>query len=116
MKTIKRYTLPTVTRDGQKISVGVSIDAESLRRWLYYVRSRTSVCEFDFRWSEDPRSTAFKYYGGFCAVYRPENIYIRFKLCMGTDYEDVDYPLDEFWRMVKCVERPSFGMCVTVKV
>ena len=113
----KKCILPAITGDGQKTSVRVLIDAERMCRWLYCVRRRTSVCEFDFRWSEDLRSTAFNYYGGFCAVYKPEGIYVKVALRIGGWYRDVVYPLDEFYRMVNCTVRPAtLSLCVTVTV
>lgn len=114
----KIYTLPAVTRVvGQDTSVGVLIDDDAkFREWLSCVKRRESVDYFRFRWSKQPRGKPFSYYGKFWALYKPGGIYIKPDLCYGIHYRGLEHPLNEFCRMVRCNERPSFGLRVTVKV
>ena len=111
------YILPVITRDGQKTSVEVLIDDESLRRWLSLVRRRTPVFSFEFIWANHLPESVGRYWGRFCAVYKTEGIYVKAELLSaGGWYRDVVYPIDEFWRMMSKNTRPSIGLCVTVTV
>lgn len=110
------YTLPAITVEGQKTSVGVVIDDVKFRKWLSRVRKCQTRGYFGFRWFEHPHIIAIPLSGEFFVVYRPEGIYLKFELCFPRRYQDVEYPLDEFCRMLFEGRRPSFGLRVTVKV
>lgn len=114
----KRYTLPTVTVDGQDTSVGVLVDDEAkLREWLHDARRCVIVDSFRFRWAEDPRSTEFPLLGHLGVLwYYQGGLYIKLNLCYGGYYRDVLYPIDEFCRMLFKSTRPAFGWCITVTV
>lgn len=112
----KRYTLPSITADGQDTSIGVEIDDAKLREWLYRVRGRTVTENFRFQWAEHPRIPVFPFRGMFAAVYIQDRIYIEGRLFYENRYSDALYPLDEFCRRIFKGVRPSLGWCVTVTV
>lgn len=113
----KRYTLPTVTVDGQDTRVGVLVDDEAkLREWLHDARRCVMVGNFGFRWAEDPRATEFPLLGHLGVLWYQDGIYIKLKLCYGCYYSDAEYPLDDFYRMLFKSTRPALGWCITVTV
>lgn len=112
----KRYTLPTVTADGQDTSIGIVVDDDAkLREWLNDVKRCIAVDTFRFHWSRNPHATAPHFLGVFCVLWYQDGIYIKLKLCY-EDYQNVEYPLDEFCRMLFKSERPTFGWRITVTV
>lgn len=113
---IKIHTLPAVTADGQDTSIGVLIYDESLREWLSRARRRIVVENFRFCWAVNPCSTVFHLRGAFAVIYRRDGIYIEERLFCEEFYRDAQYPLDDFYRMIFKVTRPSLGWCITVTV
>ena len=112
---IRRYTLPAVTIEGQDTSIGVSTNDKNLREWLSRVKRSESVNDFTFLFAEDPNETECNCLGMFRPRYAPFGIYVWVDL-LSARYRGVSYPIDKFYHMVKCAERPSFGLRVTVKV
>lgn len=113
----KRYTLPTVTVDGQELSIVIAANDAKLREWLRDVRChRLVVPSFSFYWEQDPCAYVFYRIGSFYVAHRMDGIYIKMNLCY-EDYRDVLYPLDDLYSMLfNKRERPSLGWCITVTV
>jgi hypothetical protein len=113
----KVYTLPAITVDGQDTSIGIDIaDDAKLRSWLCAVKNHIVVPKFSFYWSQDPRAPRFYLLGSFLTAHRMDGIYVKLQLCYEDYYRDALYPIGDLWRMLYEIERPSFGLCVTVKV
>lgn len=112
----KRYTLPSITADGQDTSIGVEIDDAKLRSWLCAVKTHIVVDNFRIHWAPDPRAPGFNLLGAFCVVHRMDGIYVKLQLCYEDYYRDVLYPIGNLWRMLYESERPSLGWCITVTV
>ena len=115
----KVHTLSAVAADGQDTNIRILVDDTNLREWLHRVRCRIVAENFRFQWTANLRTPVFPFRGMFAAVYIQDRIYIEEQLFYEEYYRDALYPLDEFCKMIrtpfKC-DRPSFGLCVTVKV
>ena len=114
---IERYTLPAVTIDGQDTSIGIVVDNDAkLREWVNCVKRFEAEHIFRFHWDMSPRATMHQLLlGAFCVLWYQDGIYIKMKL-YHEEYRDVEYPLNDFCRMLFKSERPSLGWCITVTV